>query len=125
MSRRRRYSTYWRSGHALGRVPPGYGDRHARTVWFGTGEARLASLVSKDRRYKSQLTPSWVAERSEAPETKAGRGFSLRGEIPLLRLARRQPDRGPLRGGLAGGGAVGGAGVAARRSRRSFGPPGL
>src|SRR5438067_5677728 len=40
------------SGDALGRVPSGYMDRHARTVWFGTGEARLASLVSKDRRYK-------------------------------------------------------------------------
>ena len=47
----------------------------------------------------------------------------MRGEVPLRRLARRQPDRGPLRGGLAGGGAVGGAGVAARRSSRSFGPP--
>jgi hypothetical protein len=23
------------------RVPPGYGERHVRTVWFGTGEARL------------------------------------------------------------------------------------
>ena len=52
MSRRRQHSTYWRSGHALGRVLPGYGERHVRTAWFGTGEARLASLVSKDRRYK-------------------------------------------------------------------------
>ncbi len=40
------------SGDALGRVPPGYGERHVRTGWFGTGEARLASLVSKDRRDK-------------------------------------------------------------------------
>src|SRR5665213_1985981 len=40
------------SGEAPGRVPSGYGERHVRTVWFGTGEARLASLVSKDRTYK-------------------------------------------------------------------------
>jgi RNA-directed DNA polymerase len=40
------------SGDALGRVPSGYGERHVRTVSWGTGEARLASLVSKDRRYK-------------------------------------------------------------------------
>ena len=49
MSRRRQHSTTWRSGHAHGRVLPGYGERHARTVWFGTGETRLSSLVSKDR----------------------------------------------------------------------------
>jgi RNA-directed DNA polymerase len=49
MSRRRQHSTTWRSGHALGRVLPGYGERHVRTVWFGTGETRLPSLVSKDR----------------------------------------------------------------------------
>src|SRR5579872_2922911 len=40
------------SGDALGRVPSGYGERHVRMVSLGTGEARLASLVSKDRRYK-------------------------------------------------------------------------
>src|SRR5665213_556625 len=53
MSRRR--STSDRpasSGDAHGRVPSGYGERHVRTVWFGTGEARLASLVSTDRTYK-------------------------------------------------------------------------
>jgi len=53
MSRRRPTSDRLASsGDAHGRVPSGYGERHARTVWFGTGEARLASLVSKDRRYK-------------------------------------------------------------------------
>ena len=34
------------------RVLPGYGELHARTVWFGTRETRLSSLVSKDRPYK-------------------------------------------------------------------------
>ncbi len=38
--------------HALGQVPSGYGERHVRKGWFGTGETRLASLVSKDRRDK-------------------------------------------------------------------------
>jgi len=55
MSRRRQHSTNWRSGHAPGRVPPGYGERHVRTAWFGTGETRLRSLVSKDRPYKPMV----------------------------------------------------------------------
>ena len=53
MSRRRPMSDQLASsGDAPGRVPPGYGERHVRMGWFGTGEARLASLVSKDRRDK-------------------------------------------------------------------------
>src|SRR5579863_1931878 len=52
MSRRRQHRVDWRSGHAHHLVPPGYWERHVRTGWFGTGEARLASLVSKDRRDK-------------------------------------------------------------------------
>ena len=65
MSRRRQHPTYWRSGHALGRVPPGYGDRHARTAWFGTGEARLRSLVSKDRSYKPMVKSSGAQRESD------------------------------------------------------------
>ncbi len=38
VSRRRRCATYWRPGHALGRVLSWYGDRHARTAWFGIGD---------------------------------------------------------------------------------------
>jgi len=53
MSRRRPMSDLLASsGDALGRVPSGYGERHVRMVSLGTGEARLAGLVSKDRRYK-------------------------------------------------------------------------
>jgi hypothetical protein len=33
-------------------VPPGYGERHVRKVWFRTAETRLASLVSKVRSYE-------------------------------------------------------------------------
>jgi RNA-directed DNA polymerase len=65
MSRRRQHSTYWRSGHALGRVPPGYGERHVRTAWFGTGETRLRSLVSKDRSYKPMVKTSGVQRESD------------------------------------------------------------
>ena len=39
-----------RSGDAYGRVPPGCGERHVRTVWVGTGEPRLAGLDGKDCR---------------------------------------------------------------------------
>ena len=65
MSRRRQHSTDWRSGHALGRVLPGYGERHVRTVWFGTGETRLASLVSKDRSYKPMVKSSGGKRESD------------------------------------------------------------
>ena len=65
ISRRRQYSTSWRSGHAPGRVPPGYGERHVRTAWFGTGEARLASLVSKDRSYKPVVKSSGGKRESD------------------------------------------------------------
>src|SRR5947209_14627010 len=55
MSRRRPMSDRLAFRNALGRVPSGYGDRHVRTVGFGTGEARLRSLVSKDRSYKPMV----------------------------------------------------------------------
>jgi len=35
------------------RVPPGYGELHARTAWSGTGETRLSSPASgEDRTHK-------------------------------------------------------------------------
>jgi hypothetical protein len=37
------------------RVPPGYGGRHVRTVWAGTGEARLPGL----RRAKTRCISRW------------------------------------------------------------------
>ena len=57
--------TYRRSGGAPGRVPPGYGERHVRMVWFGTGEARLPSLVSKDRSYKPMVKSSGGKRESD------------------------------------------------------------
>jgi hypothetical protein len=47
------------------RVPPGYGKLHARTVWRGTREARLSSLVSKDRSYKPMAESSGGQRESE------------------------------------------------------------
>ena len=55
----------WRSGHAHRPVPPGYEERHVRTVVFGTGEARLHSLVSKDRTYKPMVKASGVERESD------------------------------------------------------------
>ncbi len=51
--------------NALGRVPSGYGERHVRTVWFGTGETRLSSLVSKDRSDKPVVKPSGGKRESD------------------------------------------------------------
>jgi len=47
------------------RVPPGYGELHARRVWFGTREARLSSLVSEDRSYKPRVKSSGGQRESE------------------------------------------------------------
>lgn len=48
------------------RVFPGYGDRHALTVWFGTGETRLCGLSSgKDRSYKPMVKSSGAQRESE------------------------------------------------------------
>jgi len=51
--------------NALGRVLSGYGERHVRTVWFGTGETRLSSLVSKDRSYKPMVKSSGGKRESD------------------------------------------------------------
>ena len=53
------------SGHGRGRVLPGYGERHVRMGWFGTGEARLPSLVSKDRSYKPMAKSSGGKRESD------------------------------------------------------------
>ena len=66
MSRRRPTSDRLASsGDALGRVPSGYGERHVRTVWVGTGEARLGGLVSKDRSYKPMVKSSGGQRESD------------------------------------------------------------
>ena len=46
-------------------VSPGYGERHVCMVWFGTGEARLRSLVSKDRSYKPVVKSSGAQRESD------------------------------------------------------------
>ena len=65
MSRRRPTSDRLAFRNAPGRVPSGYGDRHVRTVRFGTGEARLRSLVSKDRSYKPVVKSSGAQRESD------------------------------------------------------------
>jgi hypothetical protein len=78
MSRRRPMSDRLASsGDALGRVPS-EGERHVCTVWFGTGEARLASLVSKDRSYKP-VVKSGGGQRESGGVVVPGRAMAARG----------------------------------------------
>jgi RNA-directed DNA polymerase len=79
------------SGDALGRVPSGYGERHARKGWVGTGEARLASFVSKDRRYKPVVKSGGGQRESD--------GVVVPGRV----ISARAPGKGPDFG-LAGDG---------------------
>ena len=74
------------SGDAPGRVPPGYVDRHARTVSFGTGETRLASLVSKDRRYKPVVKVDGGQRESD--------GVVVPGRAMVARAPGKGPDFG-------------------------------
>src|ERR1039458_3975257 len=92
MSRRRQHSTYWRSGRALGRVLPGYGERHGRTAWFGTGETRLASLVSKDRSYKPMVKSSGGKRESDG------------GVVPLIAVSNAAGGKDPDFGHSGNGG---------------------
>ena len=62
------------SGDAFGRVPSGYGERHARTVWVGTGETRLRSLVSEDRSYKPVVKSSGAQRESDGVVVPLGGG---------------------------------------------------
>jgi len=95
MSRRRPMSDLLAFRNALGRVPSGYGERHVRKVWFGTGEARLCSLVSKDRRYKP-VVKSDGAQRETGPA-----GPTPRPALPAATL----PSHPRLKGGGCQGGA--------------------
>ena len=80
------------SGHAPGQVPPGYGERHVRKGWAGTGEARLRSLVSKDRRYKPVVKLSGAQRESD------------RAVVPGRAAQARGPGKGPDFGHAGNGG---------------------
>ena len=64
------------------RVPPGYGERHVRTVWFGTGETRLCSLVSEDRSYKPMVKSSGAQRESDGVVVPLGAGHASGGKGP-------------------------------------------
>ena len=83
MSRRRQHSTYRRSGDVRGRVLPGYGGRHAHTAWRETGEARLCSLVSKDRAHKP-VVKSFGAQRESDGVV-----------VPLIAVSNAAGGKGP------------------------------
>ena len=65
------------------RVPPGYGERHVRTVWFGTGEARLRSLVSKDHSYKPMVKSGGAQRESDGVV------------VPLIAVSNAVGGKGP------------------------------
>jgi RNA-directed DNA polymerase len=93
MSRRRPMSDLLASsGDALGRVLSGYGERHVRTVWFGTGEARLCSLVSKDRSYKPVVKSSGAQRESDGVV------------VPLIAVSNAAGGKGPDFGHVGRGG---------------------
>jgi RNA-directed DNA polymerase len=82
MSRRRPCPTDWCSGAAGGRVLPGYGERHVHRVWVGTGEARLRSLVSKDRSYKPVVKSSGAQRESDGVVVPAAACQAVGGKGP-------------------------------------------
>src|SRR5487761_1206754 len=92
MSRRRPMSDLLAIRIALGQVPPGYGDRHVRTVWSGTGETRLRSLVSKDRSYKPMVKASGAQRESDGVV------------VPGRSDAPPRPGKGPDFGHVGDGG---------------------
>jgi RNA-directed DNA polymerase len=63
-------------------VLPGYGERHVRMAWFGTGEARLRGLVSKDRLYKPVVKSAGAQRESDGAVVPGGGGQSLAGKGP-------------------------------------------
>jgi hypothetical protein len=69
----------------------GMGSGHVRTAWFGTGEACLHSLVSKDRSYKPMVKSSKVKRESDGIVVCAGRRAFLAGESPVGPFSRRNP----------------------------------
>jgi len=62
----------WRSGYAFVGPLRGMGSGTYATVWFGTGETRLCSLVSKDRSYKPVVKSSGAQRESDGVVVPGG-----------------------------------------------------
>jgi len=85
--------------NALGRVLSGYGERHVRKDWFGTGQTRLASLVSKDRRYNAVVKSDGRKRESDGVVVPLIAGMNpVGGKGPDF----GQNGRGGKREGMAG-----------------------
>jgi RNA-directed DNA polymerase len=78
-----------------------------RTVWFGTGEARLHSLVSEDRSYKPMVKSSGVQRESDGVVVPVGGGQPSVGKDPDFDHAggggKRQGMTGVSRSNYPGG----------------------
>jgi RNA-directed DNA polymerase len=82
MSRRRLYPTVWRSGHAFVGPLRGMGSGTYAMAWFGTGEARLCSFVSKDRSYKPVVKANGAQRESDGVVVPGGGSQSSLGKGP-------------------------------------------
>jgi hypothetical protein len=80
-------------------VNSGVGERHVRRVWFGTGEARLRSLVSEDRRYKPMVKSGGAQRESDGvvvPQIAVRK--AVRGKGPDFGHASGVGKRGDMAG---------------------------
>ena len=62
----------WRSGHAFVGPLRGTGSGTYARAWFGTGETRLCSLVSKDRSYKPVVKSNGAQRESDGVVVPGG-----------------------------------------------------
>src|SRR5258708_37729115 len=99
-------------------------------AWFGTGEARLRSLVSKDRSYKPVVKASGAQRESDGVGVPGGGSQLLAGKGPRFGHASGAGTRGGMGGTaranhpgaalpavlLGGGTAVGAAAFASVRA---------
>ena len=69
-----------------------------RTVWSGTGETRLHSLVSEDRSYKPMVKSSGVQRESDGVVVPLGAGHAPGGKGPDFDHARGGGKRGGMTG---------------------------
>lgn len=77
----------------VGRVFPGYGERHVRRVWFGTGEARLHTPCrARDRSDKPMVKPSGVQRESDGVV------------VPVIAVRNAAGGKGPDFGDAGGAG---------------------
>ena len=102
MSRRRQHPVGGRSEHAPVGFPRGTGSGTCAGFRHGTGETRLCSLVSKDRRYKPMVKSGGAQRESDGVV------------VPRIAVSSAVGGKGPDFGHARGGGKRGGMAGTAR-----------